>query len=241
FIGAIGAGVLMQLSDTAGVGIIFATFPVIFFVFLSYRMYMKNIEISFKQAEDAEKSARTLERQSEKLRESEERFRSAFDYAPIGIGLLSPSGVWLKVNQALSDILGYTEKEFLAMDFQTITMADDLGRSLVKIHQLLSGTIASCQMEQRYIHKEGRTVWTSWSVSAAYDPRSAQPNLIFQIQDITDKKSAEEKLQHEATHDVLTGLPNRSYFMNRLRTALERTRTVVGYKASVLFIDLDRF
>jgi PAS domain S-box-containing protein len=161
FIGAIGAGVLIQLSDSTGVGIIFATFPVIFFVFLTYRMYMKNIEISIKQAEDAERSAKILEIKSKALRESEERFRSAFDYAPIGIGLLSPTGTWLKVNQALSDILGYSEKEFLRMDFQSVTLPDDLGRSLVKIHQLLSGTIASCQMEQRYIHKQGHVVWTS--------------------------------------------------------------------------------
>ncbi|MBK7392568.1 MAG: EAL domain-containing protein [Chloracidobacterium sp.] len=241
FVGAIGAGVLIQLSDSAGIGIIFATFPVIFFVFLSYRMYMKNIEISIQQAEQAEQYANILESQSEALRESEERFRSAFDHAPIGIGLLSPTGSWLKVNQALSDILGYAEKDFLAMDFQAITLPDDLGKTLVKIHELLSGKIASCQMEQRYIHKTGRVVWTSWSVSAAHDSTSKQPNLIFQLQDITDRKSAEQKLQHEATHDVLTGLPNRLYFMNKLTAALDRTRSIEGYKASVLFIDLDRF
>lgn len=241
FVGAIGAGVLIQLSDSAGVGVIFATFPVIFFVFLSYRMYMKNIEISIKQAEQAEETASILKSQSDALRESEERFRSAFDYAPIGIGLLNPAGNWLKVNQALTDILGYSEQELLKMDFQSITLPEDLGRSLVKVHQLLSGNLANCQMEQRYIHKKGHVVWTSWSVSAAHDRQSEQPNLIFQIQDITDKKSAEQKLQHEATHDILTGLPNRSYFMKRLGAALARTREVPDYKASILFIDLDRF
>ena len=96
-------------------------------------------------------------------------------------------------------------------------------------------------MEQRYMHKTGRTVWTSWSVSAANDAKSKQPNLIFQIQDITGKKSAEEKLQHDATHDALTGLPNRPFFMNRLSVALEKVRQIDGYKVSVLFIDLDRF
>lgn len=241
FVGAIGAGVLTQLSDSAGIGVIFATFPVIFFVFLSYRMYMKNIEISIQQAEQAEQYAKILEDQAEALRESEERFRSAFDYAPIGIGLLAPNGAWLKVNQALTGILGYTEKDLLAMDFQAITLPDDLGLTLVKVHELLSGKIANCQMEQRYIHKTGRIVWTSWSVSAAHDTKSTQPNLIFQIQDITDKKSAEEKLQHDATHDALTGLPNRSVFMTRLKAALEKTREIDGYKASILFIDLDRF
>ena len=241
FIGAASAGLLVRLAEVTGIGIILATFPVIFFVFLSYRMYLKNVEISMQQAEQAEEYAKVLETQSDALRESEERFRSAFDYAPIGIGLVSPTGHWLKVNHALIEILGYTEAEFLSMDFQSITLQDDLGLTLVKIHELLTGKIASCQMEQRYVHKTGDTVWTLWSVSAASDAQSTQPNLIFQIQDITEKKSAQEKLEHEATHDALTGLPNRPFFMNRLSVALDRVRQIDGYKVSVLFIDLDRF
>ena len=241
FVGAASAGLLVQVADVLGLGILLATFPVIFFVFLSYRMYLKNVEISIQQAEQAEQYAKIVESQSDALRESEERFRSAFDYAPIGIGLVSPSGNWLKANHALTEILGYTEEDFLATDFQSITLPEDLGLTLVKVHELLAGKIANCQMEQRYIHKTGRTVWTSWSVSAANDTKSKQPNLIFQIQDITDKKSAEEKLQHDATHDALTGLPNRLLFMSRLDRALERRRMVPDYKVSVLFIDLDRF
>ena len=96
-------------------------------------------------------------------------------------------------------------------------------------------------MEQRYLHKSGRTVWTSWSVSTASDTTAAQPNLIFQIQDITDKKLAEDKLQYDATHDALTGLPNRKYFMTRVEQAIEKANDDPNYKVSVLFIDLDRF
>lgn len=241
FVGAASAGILVQVAGIMGFGIILATFPVIFFVFLSYRMYLKNVEISMQHADEAEQNAKILEAQSSALRESEERFRSAFDYAPIGIGLLSSTGKWLKVNHALTDILGYSEDDFLAMDFQSVTHEDDLGLALVKVHELVNGKIANWQMEQRYVHKTGRTVWTSWSVSAASEAGLLQPNLIFQLQDITDKKFAEEKLQHDATHDALTGLPNRAFFMSRLSSALEKTHEIVGYKASVLFIDLDRF
>lgn len=241
FIGVAGAGILVQASDLMGSGVILAAFPVIFFVYFTYRMYLKNLEISMQQADQAEQYASILQAQSDALRESEERFRSAFNYAPIGIGLVSPSGKWLKVNHALTDILGYTEEEFLSTDFQSLTLANDLGQTLVKVHELLAGKIANWQMEQRYVHKTGRIVWTSWSASAAHDSKSGQPNLIFQIQDITGKKLAEEKLQHEATHDALTGLPNRLVFMNRLTDALERTHQIKDYKASVLFIDLDRF
>lgn len=241
FIGSASAGILIQLVDTIGIGIMFATFPVIFFVYLTYKMYMKNVEISIQQAEQAEQYARIMESQSEALRESEERFRSAFNYAPIGIALVNPSGQWLKVNRALTEILGYSEAEFLAVDFQSMIFPDDLASTLLNLHDLLSGKIQSSQMEQRYNHKSGRTVWASWSASVTYDARSENPRLIFQIQDITDKKSAEEKLQHEATHDALTGLPNRALFMARLTKALDKTQRIADYRASVLFIDLDRF
>lgn len=241
FIGAAGAGILIQLSDTVGVGIIFATFPVIIFVYLTYRMYMKNVEISIQQAEQAEQYAKVMETQSDALRESEERFRSAFNYAPIGIALVSSTGQWLKVNRALCEILGYSEDELIGVDFQSMIVPEDLGPTLVKLHELFSGKIPSCQLEHRYLHKSGAIVWASWSVSAASDSQSDNVRLIFQIQDITDKKQVEEKLQHEATHDALTGLPNRPLFMSRLAAALERRHEFADYKVSVLFIDLDRF
>ncbi len=241
FVGAVGAGILIQLTDNIGFGVVVATFPIIFFVYLTYRMYLKNVEMSIVQAEQAERHAAVSEEQSYALRESEERFRSAFNYAPIGIALVSPEGFWLKVNRALVEILGYTEEEFLDKDFQSMLFAEDLKNTVLKIHELLLGKIPTCQMEQRYRHKSGETVWVSWSASTASDTKSEHPNLIFQIQDITDKKSAEEKLQYEATHDTLTKLPNRSLFMLRLEQALEKSRGNSRNKASVLFIDLDRF
>jgi diguanylate cyclase (GGDEF)-like protein/PAS domain S-box-containing protein len=239
--GAASAGLLGQISDYVGFGLVLATFPIIFFIYFSYRMYVKNMEMSIAQADQAEQHAKILEDQSVALRESEERFRSAFNYAPIGIALVSSTGRWLKVNHALSTILGYSEEEFLRSNFQAMMFQEDLGVTLVKIHELISGVTVNCQLEQRYVHKSGHTVWASWSVSTASDTKSEQPNLIFQIQDITDKKLAEDKLQYEATHDALTGLPNRPLFMGKLANALGKARQFRDYKVSVLFIDLDRF
>lgn len=240
-VGATSAGILLNLTHYIGFGVVIATFPVILLVYLSYKMYLQNVEMSLSQAEQAEKHAKVLEEQSIALRESEARFRSAFDYAPIGIGLVSSDGKWLKVNRALSRILGYTEKEFLERDFQSMILKEDLGNTLVRIHELNSGKTEACQLEQRYLHKSGDTVWASWSVSPIKNKNSKPPNLIFQIQDITDKKIAEEKLQYEATHDSLTGLSNRALFMSRLEQALEKAQDNPTYKVSVLFIDLDRF
>lgn len=240
-VGALSAGILAQLNERLGFGVVAATFPVIFFVYFSYRMYMKNVEISLAQADQAESHAQVLEEQSRALAESEERFRSAFNYAPIGIALVSPDGNWLKTNNALSEMFEYSEEEFLARDFQSMLYEADLGLALVKLHELLTGKIPACQAEQRYLSKSGKIVWVSWSVSTAMDTESERPNLIFQIQDITHKKLAEEQLEYKASHDALTGLPNRELFMMRLEQALAKTKDDADYKVSVLFIDLDRF
>jgi diguanylate cyclase (GGDEF)-like protein/PAS domain S-box-containing protein len=240
FFGALGAGLLVQVSQTVGFVMLIAVVPVILFVFLTYRMYLSNVEKSMNQAEQAEQYAKILEEQAAALRESESRFRSAFDHAPIGIALVSADGNWLKVNHALSNILGYTEEEFLSMDIKAVIAPEDLGITLVKINEVTSGISASSQMEHRYVHKTGRTVWASWSVSATSEGAGAR-NLIFQIQDITDKRLAEERLHHDATHDELTGLANRALFMRQLASALKKSHSRSGYNVSVLFIDLDRF
>lgn len=241
FAGAFAAGILAELVFIIGFGVIIAAAPIIVIVYLTYRMYLKNVEMSIAQAEQAEHHALILEEQSRALAESEERFRSAFTYAPIGIGIVSPDGKWLKINKALSEILGYTEEEFLAREFQEMVYEEDLGDTLVKLHELTTGKAPACQLEQRYLNKQGEVVWVSWSVSTTSDHKAERPNLIFQIQDITVKKLTEEQLQYKATHDALTGLPNRAYFMARLEQALIKSHDNPHYKVSVLFIDLDRF
>lgn len=241
FVGAISAGVLIKLIQFTGFAALTAVAPIIGVVYLTYRMYLKNVEMSITQAEQAKEYAEILEKQSAALRESEGRFRSAFDFAPIGIALVSPDGKWMKVNKALSKILGYTEEDFLASDFQSMIFKEDLGETLIKIHELISGKADSSQLEQRYLNRRGEIVWVSWSVSTAFDADAERPNLIFQIQDITDKKQAEAQLEYKATHDTLTGLPNRAMFMARLEQSLEKAQKNPNHKVSVLFIDLDRF
>jgi len=102
-----------------------ATTPIIAIVYVTYKTYLKNVEISIAQAEQAQRHANMLQ-------ESEERFRSAFDYAAIGMALVSQEGHWLQVNRSLCQIVGYSEEELLAMDFQAITHPEDLGDLLLQ-------------------------------------------------------------------------------------------------------------
>lgn len=239
--GALGAGALVKLSEVFGSAVLLAAFPIILFVLLSYKMYLRNVEMSIEQAERAREYAAELEAQKNALRESEARFRNAFDFAPIGMALVSSHGRWLKVNHALCDILGYAEAEFLASDFQSMIDADDLELTRSNLHALNNGLVPNCQLEQRYRHSLGHTVWVSLGMSSGGSIESEKGNLIFQIQDITARKSAERELQHAATHDTLTGLPNRAFFMSRLSNSLRRSLSERGHKVSVLFIDLDHF
>jgi diguanylate cyclase (GGDEF)-like protein/PAS domain S-box-containing protein len=173
--------------------------------------------------------------------DTSDRFRSAFDYAAIGMALVSTEGRWLQVNRSLCHILGYTERELLATDFLAVTHPDDLGASLANIGQLLKGKVPTSQMEKRYIHKLGHEVWVHWSVSLVRDQYSKSVHLIFQIQDITDRKLAEQQLHHDAFHDALTGLPNRALFMDHLKLAIGRSKRSGKQLFAVLYLDLDRF
>ena len=175
------------------------------------------------------------------LKESPERFRSAFDHAAIGMALVSPEGRWLQVNPALCALLGYSEQELKATDYLKVIHPNDLSAAMANIKDLMRGKIPSCQTEKRYIHKLGHEVWTLWSASLAKDSYTKSPHLIFQIQNITDRKEAEERLLHDAFHDALTSLPNRSLLMDHLKLALARSQRNEKAMFAVIYLDLDRF
>jgi PAS domain S-box-containing protein len=129
------------------------------------------------------------------LRESEARFRSAFDYAPIGIGMVCPEGRFIKVNHAFCRIVGYSEEELLKLDITAITHPDDVAHSLELISRALEGEVDSHQLEKRYIHKNGHPVWIQLNVCPVRNVLGQTLYMIGQIQDITDRKIAEEQLR----------------------------------------------
>jgi diguanylate cyclase (GGDEF)-like protein/PAS domain S-box-containing protein len=203
------------------------------------------VEASAAQAEQAKLHVAELnkyiavqKRISQALVESEEHFRNAFDYAAIGMALVSPKGNWLRVNRSLSEIVGYSETELLVSDFQAITHRDDLGNDLAEIYRMISGEILTCQVEKRYIHKLGHDVWVSSGASLVRDAQGNPLHLIFQIQDITERKRAEAAIHTLSLADELTGLYNRRGFLafcKQHRSSLHRAN-----KSGVLvYADLD--
>ncbi|MGM0865211.1 MAG: PAS domain S-box protein [Bacillota bacterium] len=129
------------------------------------------------------------------LRDSEERFRSAFDYAAIGMTLAETNGRFLKVNESFCKMVGYSEQELFRTTFQSITHPDDIDVNLDHIKGLMSGEIEHFQIEKRYIHKFGQIVWGNVSVSVVRDGKGNPLYFITQIQDSTKRKEAEELLR----------------------------------------------
>lgn len=247
FAAASAAGIIAKLVGVFGIYAFLASAPIVAVVYLTYETYLKNVEAAAKQAESAQKHVEELshhiaeqERISRALKESEEYFRNAFDHAA-GMAVINPAGQWMQVNESLCSMLGYTEEELLRNGFQTITHPSDLGNDLTNLYQLLEGKIQNYQLEKRYSHKWGHTVWVLQSASLIRDVEGNARHVIFQIQDITDRKRAEERMQHAAFHDSLTGLPNRSMFTERLSAAVERSKVEPTFRFAVIFTDLDRF
>jgi diguanylate cyclase (GGDEF)-like protein/PAS domain S-box-containing protein len=241
FAGASAAGITTKLIEAFGIYAFLATGPIVVVVYFTYCTYLKNVEASTKQAELARQHALEVQQHMEALRESEERFRSAFDYATIGMGVVSLDGRWLQVNPSLCHIVGYEDKELLASNIHDVTHRDDLLSLDEQIQRLADGTISSHQTEIRYTHKNRQEVWAHLGMSLVRDGHARPLHLIFQIQDITDRKRAEEQLLHDAFHDALTGLPNRALFMDHVKMAIQRSRRSGDRLFAALFLDLDRF
>ena len=128
---------------------------------------------------------------------SEQLFRLVFEKAAIGMALIDPDGRWLRVNQAICNIVGYSKAELLKVAYQTITHPDDLELDLIYVQQVLAGEIDTFQLEKRYVHKQGDVVWILLSVSLVRDEHEQPLYFISQVQDITKRKHLEQVLSQE--------------------------------------------
>ncbi|MBF2017925.1 MAG: PAS domain S-box protein [Rivularia sp. T60_A2020_040] len=134
----------------------------------------------------------------EALQESEKRFRSTFEQAAVGIAHADLSGKFIRVNQKLCHILGYTREELLQLRFQQIIHPDDLQSDLKKVRDLLAGRTENFSMEKRYLCKDGSVNWVEITVSFVRQANGSPKYFLSVIQDISGRKQAETQLQLRA-------------------------------------------
>jgi PAS domain S-box-containing protein len=138
---------------------------------------------------------------------SDEQFRHTFEHAAVGMTLIAIDKRRLRVNKAFCRMLGYSEAQLLVRTVQDITHPDDAQEDVRQSQRAVAGEIEAYQREKRYIHQSGRIVWVYLSCSLVRDADRKPLHFISQIQDITERKQAEQLLQvNEERFRALTSL-----------------------------------
>ncbi len=174
------------------------------------------------------------------LTETQERNVGIFEQAPMGIAVSSLDGGLIRVNAAYAKILGYRPEELVGKTLQEITHPDDWTDCSTHMAAAVAGDVEAYTVEKRYVRADGHIVWASVGASCVRDRAGEPLYLIAQIEDITERHALRDKLAYAAVHDQLTGLPNRTMFMDRLERLIVRAERR-GRHVALMFLDLDRF
>lgn len=136
-----------------------------------------------------------IEKQTRKILKRETEFRAIFNQAPVGIAKIDTmTGKFITVNDEYGKIVGYSTEELLNTDFQSITHSSDLELDIQMMSDLKNGLVNDFHIEKRYINKSGNIVWVNLFVATLWKKQNIIINHIAIVEDITEKKKAEEEL-----------------------------------------------
>ncbi|MFI5906851.1 putative bifunctional diguanylate cyclase/phosphodiesterase [Dactylosporangium sp. NPDC051541] len=179
-------------------------------------------------------------RAEEGRRVSEARFQAIFAGAAIGMSVSTIDGQVIEVNQALCDMLGYTPEELRSMSFDDFVLPEDPPTAGAMFEEVLSGGRDQFRIEKPYVHKDGHRVWTDLVASIIRDEDGRARWLVAMFEDITERYLLQVRLRHQALHDPLTQLPNRTMFFDRLGALLEDAEHSDA-RVGVCYLDVDGF
>jgi diguanylate cyclase (GGDEF)-like protein/PAS domain S-box-containing protein len=176
----------------------------------------------------------------DRLRESEAHYSSMVELAAIGISHVDLNGRFVHVNRRLCEMLGYTREELLQLCIREISHPDDRLATDEDRGKLDAGEIDSFKAEKRYLRRDGTPIWVRLTVAAKRRSDGRTLHHISIVEDISDQRAAEARIQYLATHDEMTGLVNRTLFGEFLERAIARCHRP-GRRFAIMFVDLDRF
>lgn len=183
-------------------------------------------------------------KQAEKnLRESQERYALAAQGAHDGLWDWDLKTDSVFYSPRWKDMLGISGHEVQAMPAEWLKRIHPDDREMVEsaLHNHLNGEVEHFEAEHRIVHENGVYIWVQMRGVAVRDASGKPYRIAGSMTNITKRKEAERQLTFDALHDALTGLPNRSLFMDRLYHASSRERRNQHYLFAVLFLDLDSF
>ncbi len=171
------------------------------------------------------------------IQSSERRYRALAAAAPVGIFETDAQGRCTYTNERWCELAGVDPEAPLGDGWRRSIHPDDLER-LTESWVEASRKGREFELEHRYLRPDGKTVWVAGRAIAVRADDGGISGFVGTVSDITELKAAQAKLAHLATHDELTGLPNRRHFNEELRRHLERGARY-GWRGAMLSIDLD--
>ncbi len=135
-----------------------------------------------------------LQHSLEAQQESEQLWRAVYEHSAAGIALTDQDGRILTANPAFHNMLGYTEKDLRTISLTQITPEDDRETTRSRITQLVTGKLNGYHVQRRYERRDGSIVWANAGVSLIPGTESRAPMLLQIVEDITERKRAEEEL-----------------------------------------------
>ena len=178
---------------------------------------------------DAERAARELEA----------RFQAVFSGAAVGIGVGDVDGRIIDVNPALQKMLGYTVEEMRRRNVGDFIHPADTADVWQLYQELISGAVNSFRIAKRFVRSDGATVWTQLTVSLIRDDLGQPKFQVAVMEDVTDLRRLQSRLEFQAHHDALTGLANRALFALRLEELARSTDP--AQRIGLCLLDLDGF
>lgn len=145
---------------------------------------------------------------------SEKKFKDTFEHAAIGISHISLDGYWLKVNNKICNILGYTEEELLDKNFKNITHPEDKTIDQDNLKDLILEKTNDYSIEKRYLHKNGEILWVNIGVSLAKNHQNEACYFICILEDISWRKKIIDELKHEKIKAELANSAKSTFLAN---------------------------
>ncbi|MFD3548080.1 putative bifunctional diguanylate cyclase/phosphodiesterase [Streptomyces sp. NPDC058655] len=196
-------------------------------------------ERTLKEQEAIARSALTARIDAQQaLHASEARFRAVFEGAAVGIGIADLEGNVLEANDALLQMFGGLEGHVRGRKVSEWGHPDDTPHVWRMYGELVRGERESYRVEKPYYRHDGTVLWTNLTVSLLRDADGVPQYQLALMEDTTERRLLNLRLRYEATHDALTGLPNRTLFFERLEKALSGAG---GSRFGLCYLDLDGF
>ncbi|MFB2875668.1 EAL domain-containing protein [Floridanema aerugineum] len=177
----------------------------------------------------------------EETKQLQERLQLQIDRMPIGCILRDRDFRIIDWNPAAEKIFGYPKQEVLGKYLEHLITSPDARGFVQQIHQQLAAGEITDHSLMENITKDGRTITCEWHNTPLKDANNQIVNYMTMVQDVSERKQAEEKLQRYAYYDLITGLPNRTLFLKQLKETIHLAKHHEDSLFAVLFLNLDRF